>query len=196
LAADLPGYGFFTVKEEDAPADPNQPDAKVFRATPIKLIPKVKQTIAENLYVVPESAFKGKTDMLALGLALANSATPGAHQVPPVYAEEVSDEDKRTEARVHILIKSVDPIAGLIYDRTSNDPNDPANFTGKPGGKMWGGEQAEKPKSRISWLMVVGLGFVVLVIAGVTLGIVIWMRTSKRKSEADDEEYEDGEEDD
>jgi len=171
LATDLPGYAFFRVREEPS---------EVFLATRVELVPKVKQVIPGDLYVVPESAAKAMPDVQILGRSLAHEQIPGAHRVPPIFAEEVDENDPRTEMQVRILIQRVDKDAGLIYDRSSNDPNDPHNLVEQPGiQKGEPDELDEKPKSGSSLTLILGVFLVVVIVAGVAVAITRGQRETE-----------------
>ncbi len=189
LAGSLPGYAFFTVRDVGAP------DAPMFTATRMEFVPRVKQVVAGDLYVVPESALKGKTLDAEFGLALANSAIEGAHRVPPVHSEEVSIDDPRTESKVAIIIQSIDPNAGLIYDRTTKDPDDP-QYVNDGSGKVRanGLPAAEKPRTGTAWWLYAVGGLVTVALIGAAAFVVIRVLTRRKPSE--DEEEDDEDEDD
>ena len=183
LAGPLPGYAFFAVRDVAAP------DAPIFTATRMEFVPRVKQVVAGDLYVVPELALKGKTIDGEFGLALANSAIEGAHRVPPVHSEEVSIDDPRTESKVAIIIRSIDPNAGLIYDRTSNDPDDPQYVNDGSGKVRANGLPAtEKPRTGGAWWLYVVGGLVIVALLGVAVIVVIRVLIRRKPSEDDEDD--------
>ncbi len=190
LAGPLRGYAFFTVR------DVGEPDAPVLEPTRVEFVPKVKQVVAGELYVVPESALKGKAIDGEFGLALSRSAVEGMHRVPPVFSEEVSIDDPRTESKVTIIIQSVDPNAGLIYDRTSNDPDDPQYVSdGSTKVAAKGSPAGEKPRAGGSWWLYLIGGLVALVLLGAAAFVAFRALTRYRSSDDDEDEEEDEEDD-
>jgi hypothetical protein len=190
LEKELPGYAFYTVREEKGRPrpDPDQPPEPVYRATPVKLVPGVPQVVDDTLplYVVPESDASANQDPLELGQQLAHALIPGAHSVTYAGGIEVKDSDPRTRNEIRVVIKSVDPDAGLIYDRFSNDPDDPRNFTDAQGNPLPGAGAGggEKPQEGTRW----GVIILALVGVGALVGGIVWVVLSRRNRDDDDED--------
>jgi hypothetical protein len=189
LSGEIPGYAFFTVEEKETPPVPEQPPPlPMYRAKRVNLVPKVPQAVPTNLdlQIVPESALKQYPDEEKLGFALAKSLVPGAQSVAMVGTGQEADEsDPRTQAKYRFVFHRVDANAYPIYDRYSDNPDDPRQIDPQPKRRSDGGTESEgeneKPRGSGSWLIIVA-GVVVVAAA---VGAGVWI--ARRKRPEDDE---------
>lgn len=189
LEKELPGYVFFTVTEKAGKQLPNEPPPlPEYRAAPVKIAPGVPKVVEDMLplYVVPEADAKANPDPLVLGQKLANSLIPGAHSITYAGAAEVDESDPRTRNEIRVILKYIDPNAGLIYDRFSNDPDDPRQIDGPrklPAEGGAGGPVGAEPEKRSRLPLIIG----VILGVGALIGVGAWVVLARRNREDDDE---------